>query len=75
MWFVPFNKKISPADIEYYLLEETDIAEFTNKLHKSEDVLDTIINVSMVLYRKGQFNDNAKMNAIRQIAVKPKLFT
>jgi hypothetical protein len=68
------DKKMSPLDIEYFLLKETDISKFEVKISNSKNMLGTIIEVALVLYKKGKFNDNAKMNVLRQSTNKFDLF-
>jgi len=66
--------KISPLDIEYYLLEEESLTEFSTKVRNSKEILETIIEVSTIFYAKGEFNDNNKMDVIRQVSGNYELF-
>lgn len=69
------EKKISPIDIEKLFSKEVTIEEFENKVKNSNEVAETIVEVGYVLYRKGLFNDNSKMNFLRQQFRNPNLFT
>jgi hypothetical protein len=62
------ENKISPLDIEYYLLEEDSLSEFSNKVRNSREILETIIEVSSIFYNQGKFNDNSKMDVLRQVS-------
>jgi hypothetical protein len=66
---------IRPFEIEEYLSEDIDIKEFSEKIEKSNDYLEVIIEVSVLLFKKGEFSDNSKMNKIREVARMPELFT
>jgi hypothetical protein len=69
------EKSIRPDMIEYFLLEETSIHEFDTKIKNSTDILETIVEIAMVLFKRGQFTDNSKMNVLRQVLRNPELFT
>lgn len=66
--------KINPILIESLFSEETSEKEFENKLNNSMDMAETVMEAGHVLYRRGLFNNNSKMNSIRQIFRKPNLF-
>ena len=71
-----FNKnKITPINIED-LFNDTKTSErdFENLVSNTPDLADTILEVAYVLYRKGLFKNNSKMNYLRQIFKKPNLF-
>jgi len=68
------ENKISPLDIEYYLLEEESLSEFSDKVRQSNEILETIIEVSHILYSRGEFNDNSKMDVLRQVSKNYDLF-
>ena len=65
---------ISPLDIEFYLLDCDDINEFSSKLRNSTHILKTIMEVGSILYKDNQFNDNSKMDLIRQVSGNYDLF-
>ena len=66
---------IRPFEIEHYLSNSVSIEEFNKKLEKSNDALETIIEVAVILFKRGQFSDNSKMNKLREITRMPELFT
>ena len=68
------ENKVSPIDIENILSNETNISIFEKKVSNTPDMLETLLEVAYVLYRRGQFNDNAKMNYLRQTFNNPNLF-
>jgi hypothetical protein len=68
------DEKISPLDIEYYLLEEEDLNVFSKKIRKSKELLEVIVEVSTLFYKDNNFNDNAKMDVLRQVAGNYDLF-
>lgn len=59
--------KISPLDVEYYLLDEQSLNEFSNKVRNSTEILETIVEVANIYYNRGEFNDNSKMDVLRQV--------
>jgi hypothetical protein len=67
------NDIITPITIEQSL--KLQYEEFEKKFNKSKSLQTTICEVAVVLYKKGQFNDNQKMNLFRQYFRNPKLFT
>jgi hypothetical protein len=70
-----FDKnKISPIDIESIFYEDVNLREFENKVTNSPEVAETILEVAYILYRRGTFNDNSKMNFLRQIFRNQNLF-
>lgn len=68
------EKKISPLDIEYYLLDEESLDEFSDKVRNSNEIMETIIEVANIYYERGEFNDNSKMDVIRQVSGNYDLF-
>lgn len=68
------EKKISPIDIEYYILEEELINEFSDKVRNSTEILETIIEVATIFYDRGEFNNNSKMDILRQVSGNYDLF-
>ena len=68
------ENRISPLDIEYYLLDEESLSEFTEKVRNSTEILETLIEVSNILYNRGEFNDNSKMDVLRQVSKNYDLF-
>lgn len=66
---------IRPFEIEDYLLDGVDIHDFSTKVEKSREYLETIIEVAVILFKRGQFSDNSKMNKLREITRMPELFT
>jgi len=69
------DKVISPDEIELYLSDEVELDEFNEKLAKSVDIIETILEVAITLFKRSEFSDNNKMNKIREIAKMPDLFT
>lgn len=68
------NNRISPIDIETIFSDNMGLAEFEKKVTNSPEIAETILEVAYILYRRGTFNDNAKMNFLRQIYRNPNLF-
>lgn len=68
------DKKISPLDIEFYLLEEESLSEFSDKVRNSNEILETLIEVANIYYERGEFNDNSKMDVLRQVSNNYDLF-
>lgn len=68
------ESKISPLDIEYYILDEESLTEFSDKLRNSTEILETIVEVANILYERGEFNNNSKMDVIRQVSGNYDLF-
>lgn len=66
---------IRPFEIEDYLSSDISIEEFSTKAEKSREYLETIIEVAVILFKRGQFTDNSKMNKLREITRMPELFT
>jgi hypothetical protein len=68
------EKKISPLDIEYYITEEESLNEFSEMVRNSTEILETIVEVASIHYDRGEFNDNAKMDVLRQVSGNYDLF-
>lgn len=69
------DKKISPIDIEHYLLEEESLNEFSSKIRSSKEILEVIVEIAHILYTRGEFNNNSKMDVLRQVSGNYDLFT
>lgn len=69
------DKMIRPDEIEDYLLTDIPVEEFSSKLKNSTDTMETIVEVAVILFKRGQFTDNTKMNEIRQLLRNSALFT
>jgi len=69
------DKKINPMRIEDLFDDKiTSEKEFADKLNNSIEMAETILEASYVLYRKGLFVNNTKMNTLRVIFNRPNLF-
>ena len=69
------ENKISPMNIEDLFDDKlTSESEFEKKLNYSTDMAQTVLEASYILYRRGLFSNNTKMNSIRQIFRNPNLF-
>lgn len=67
--------KINPMRIEDLFDDKiTSEKEFEKKLNNSLEMSETVMEAGHILYKKGLFTNNTKMNAIRQIFRKPNLF-
>ncbi len=67
--------KISPINVEdLFNDKKVSEREFEKLVNNTPDLADTILEVAYVLYRRGLFNNNSKMNYLRQIFKKPNLF-
>jgi len=71
-----FNEsKINPMKVEDLFDDNiTSEKEFEMKLNNSMEMAETVMEAGHILYRKGLFTNNTKMNTIRQIFRKPNLF-
>lgn len=71
-----FDKdKINPMCIEELFDDNiTSEKEFEKKLNNTLEMAETVMEAGHILYKKGLFTNNTKMNAIRQIFRKPNLF-
>lgn len=68
------ENRISPMNIEIIFNDDMGLAEFERKVTNSPEIAETILEVAYILYRRGTFNNNAKMNFLRQIYKNPNLF-
>ena len=69
------KNKVNPRNIEEMFDDEiTSDAEFGKKMNASPKMGEVLIEVATVLYKRGQFNNNTKMNLIRQKFGRPNLF-
>jgi hypothetical protein len=67
--------KINPMYVEDLFDDKiTSEKEFERKLNNSLEMAETIMEAGHILYRRGLFTNNNKMNIIRQIFRKPNLF-
>lgn len=67
--------KINPMRIEDLFNDDiTSEKEFEKKLNNSLEMAETVMEAGHILYKKGLFTNNTKMNTIRQIFRKPNLF-
>lgn len=71
-----FDKdRINPMCVEDLFDDKiTSEKEFEKKLNNSLEMAETVMEAGHILYKKGLFTNNTKMNAIRQIFRKPNLF-
>ena len=71
-----FDKnKIDPMHIEDLFDDKiTSEKEFESKLNNSMEMAEAVLEAGHILYRKGLFTNNTKMNTIRQIFRMPNLF-
>lgn len=69
------ENKINPMEIEALFDDSiTSEKEFEKKLNNSLEMTETVMEAGHILYRRGLFTNNNKMNIIRQIFRKPNLF-
>jgi len=69
------ENKINPMCVEDLFDDKlTSEKEFEIKLNNSLEMAETVMEAGHILYKKGLFTNNTKMNAIRQIFRKPNLF-
>lgn len=69
------ENRINPMRIEDLFDDNiTSEKEFEIKLNNSMEMAETILEAGYILYRRGLFTNNTKMNSIRQIFRKPNLF-
>jgi len=69
------ENKINPMCVEDLFDDNiTSEKEFEKKLNNSLNMAETVMEAGHILYKKGLFTNNTKMNAIRQIFRKPNLF-
>ncbi len=69
------ENKINPMCIEDLFDDNiTSEKEFEKKLNNTLEMAETVMEAGYILYRRGLFTNNNKMNIIRQIFRKPNLF-
>jgi hypothetical protein len=69
------ENRINPMEIESLFDDSiTSDKEFERKLNNSLEMAETVMEAGHILYRRGLFTNNNKMNIIRQIFKKPNLF-
>jgi hypothetical protein len=68
-------KKINPNEIEEVFTSDCSITDFENKVRNSVEIAESIIAVAHILYKRGIFTDNSKMNFLRQHFRNSVLFT
>jgi len=68
------NDKIDPRNIKDLLTSKVNEKEFMNLINNTPEIAETVVEIAYILYRKGQFNDNVKMNFLRQIFKNQNLF-
>jgi hypothetical protein len=70
-----FNKdKVSPLNVEDIFTDKVSDREFERLVSNSTEIIETILEIAYILYRKGAFNNNSKMNYLRQLLARPNLF-
>ena len=69
------DDKISPKNIESLFSDDVDPSRFSRLVDNTPEVADTLLEVSYELWRNGKFNDNTKMNKLRQLFRNPELFS
>ena len=69
------DKKINPMHIEDLFDDKiTSEKEFEEKLKSSIEMAETVLEAGYILYRRGLFTNNTKMNTLRVIFGRPNLF-
>ena len=69
------ENRINPMRIEDLFDDNiTSEKEFEIKLNNSMEMAETVMEAGYILYRRGLFTNNTKMNSIRQIFRNPNLF-
>lgn len=68
------EKSINPKNISEIFTENVTPNDFETLLNNTPAVAETVLENAYILYKKGKFNDNSKMNYLRQIFNKPELF-
>lgn len=65
---------IDPRYLKDLLTEKVSEKEFQKLINNTPAMAETVVEVAYIHYRKGLFNDNAKMNFLRQIFRNQNLF-
>lgn len=68
------NGHVTPLTIENLFNPNIGYNEFSAMINERLEMYDVILELAYDKYRKGQFNDNAKMNYFRQISNNQNLF-
>ncbi len=68
------ENKIDPRYLADLLTNKVNNNEFMSLINNTSEMAETVLEVEYILYRKGLFNDNAKMNFLRQIFRNQNLF-
>ncbi len=68
------NGHVTPLTIENLFNPNLGYNEFSAMINERLEMYDVILELAYDKYRKGQFNDNAKMNYFRQISNNQNLF-
>lgn len=68
------NGHVTPLTIEKLFDPNLGFNEFSAMINERLEMYDVVLELAYDKYRKGQFNDNAKMNYFRQISNNQNLF-
>lgn len=68
------DDKIDPRYLKDLLTDKINEKDFMSLINNTPEMGETVVEVAYILYRKGLFNDNAKMNFLRQIFRNQNLF-
>lgn len=66
--------KIDPRYLKDLLTDKVDEKDFMSLINNTPEMAETVVEIAYILYRQGLFNDNAKMNFLRQIFRNQNLF-
>lgn len=68
------ENKIDPRYIRDLLTDKVNEKDFMSLINNTPEMAETVVEIAYILYRQGLFNDNAKMNFLRQIYRNQNLF-
>jgi len=68
------NGHLTPLTIENLFAPNLDFNVFSAMINERLEMYDVVLELAYDKYRKGQFNDNAKMNFFRQVSNNQNLF-
>jgi hypothetical protein len=68
------ENKIDPRYLKDLLTDKINEKDFMSLINNTPEMAETVVEIAYILYRKGLFNDNAKMNFLRQIYRNQNLF-
>ena len=68
------NDVLTPSNIESLFKPEVTLDEFVGKINARPQMYEIVLEIAYEKYRKGQFNDNAKMSFFRQKSNNDNLF-